>query len=56
MEILDQYEIKFENSSIPVLIYGEKEDFVKTYEIGILESGKYTEEVQKDYEDDRVWR
>lgn len=42
MEILDQYEIKFENSKIPVLIYSDKTEMNKIYEVGILQIGKYT--------------
>jgi len=43
MEILDQYDINFENSSIPITIYQDrKKDMNKIYEVGILEIGKYT--------------
>jgi len=42
MKIIDNYEIKFENSTIPILIYRGEGDFVGTYEVGILEVGEYT--------------
>lgn len=42
MEIIDQYEITFENTSIPILIYTDKEKLVDVYEVGILEVGRYT--------------
>ncbi len=42
MEIIDKYNIKFENTQIPVIIYMREGDFVKTYEVGILDTGKYT--------------
>lgn len=43
MDVLDQYEISFENSMIPIMIYKDrKKDLNKIYEVGILEIGKYT--------------
>ncbi len=42
MEVIDNYEINFENSKIPILIYKDDTDFVGTYEVGILEVGDYT--------------
>lgn len=42
MDILDNYDIFFENTRIPILIYSKEEDIVNTYEVGILEIGKYT--------------
>ncbi len=42
MEIIDQYELIFENSRIPIVIYREQDDMISTYEVGILEIGKYT--------------
>jgi len=43
MEIIDKYEINFENTKIPILIYSSEDSFVKIYEVGILEAGKYTQ-------------
>ena len=42
MEIIDKYDIKFENSKIPILIYSSDEEMIKIYEVGILEVGEYT--------------
>ena len=42
MKIIDNYEISFENSKIPILIYEEEDGFVPIYEVGILKSGPYT--------------
>jgi flagellar protein FlaI len=42
MKILDSYEVIFENVKIPILIYNKEDDFIPTYEVGILETGKYT--------------
>lgn len=42
MNILDQYNVKFENSNIPVLIYSNSSNMISIYEVGILETGKYT--------------
>ncbi len=42
MEIVDRYSLKFENTDIPILIYSNEKDFVKTYEVGIVEIGEYT--------------
>ncbi|MFW5704884.1 MAG: type II/IV secretion system ATPase subunit [Nanoarchaeota archaeon] len=42
MKILDQYEIVFENTKIPIVIYTTEKDFVPIYEVGILETGEYT--------------
>jgi flagellar protein FlaI len=42
MKIIDNYEVKFENVKIPVTIYESENDFVPTYEVGILEIGEYT--------------
>lgn len=42
MEVLDQYEIQFEATRIPVIVYRNPKDLVSTYEIGILDIGEYT--------------
>ena len=31
------------NTNIPILIYSKPQEFVNTYEVGILETGKYTQ-------------
>lgn len=41
MEILEKYEIIFENTHIPVVIYSN-EDLINTYEVGILQVEQYT--------------
>ncbi len=41
MEILDKYDVVFENTQIPVVIYAT-DDLVNTYEVGILDVGEYT--------------
>ena len=43
MNIIDKYELNFENTNIPILIYSKPQEFVNTYEVGILETGKYTQ-------------
>lgn len=52
MEILSQYEIKFEDTNIPISIYKLPEEFVPTYEVGILEVGKYTQLVIEKIKED----
>ncbi len=42
MNIIDKYELNFENTNIPILIYSKENEFVNIYEVGILETGKYT--------------
>lgn len=42
MEILDTYEIMFEGSKIQVVVFSNERDLVNTYEVGIVEIGKYT--------------
>lgn len=42
MEIIDNYEINFENTKIPILIYSDDKDLINTYEVGILKTDKYT--------------
>ncbi len=42
MEIVDSYEITFENTKIPISIYKEEGDMVPTYEVGILDVSEYT--------------
>lgn len=52
MEILDQYEINFENTKIPILIYFDSSEFVGTYEVGILEIGEYTKAIVEKIKED----
>jgi len=40
MEMIDKYEINFENTKIPILIYKNENDFVGTYEVGIFLGGR----------------
>ncbi len=42
MEIIDSYEITFENTKIPISIYKEKGEMVPIYEVGILDVSEYT--------------
>lgn len=42
MKILDNYEISFENTKIPISIFETEDGFVPVYEVGILEIGEYT--------------
>lgn len=43
MEILDQYDINFESTTIPITIYKDRtKDMNTIYEVGILSIGKYT--------------
>lgn len=52
MEIIDKYEINFENTKISILIYSTPEEFVNTYEVGILETGEYTKFVIEKIKED----
>ncbi len=52
MKILDKYEINFENTRIPILIYDDEVNFVSVYEVGILETGKYTKYVIEKIKED----
>ena len=52
MEVIDKYDIFFENTNIPILIYNDKENLVPTYEVGILEIGKYTNMVVEKVKED----
>ena len=54
MKILDKYEITFENTNIPVVIYNADNDLVSTYEIGILELGKYTKFIIEKIKEDLI--
>ncbi|MCA9459321.1 MAG: type II/IV secretion system ATPase subunit [Nanoarchaeota archaeon] len=42
MEIVDKYDIDFEGTKIPILIYSRKNDFTKIYEVGILDVAENT--------------
>ena len=52
MKIIDNYEIDFENTTIPILIYETRKDFVGTYEVGILETGEYTKYIIEKIKED----
>lgn len=52
MEIIDEYDINFENTKISILIYNTKNDFVPTYEVGILEIGDYTKFIVEKIKED----
>jgi len=54
MKILDKYEITFENTNIPVVIYNADNDLVSTYEIGILELGRYTKFIIEKIKEDLI--
>jgi archaeal flagellar protein FlaI len=43
MEVLDKYNVFFENTKIPVVIYDSKTDINNTYEVGIIQVSKYTQ-------------
>jgi flagellar protein FlaI len=42
MEILDTYEVIFENTRIPISIYKHDNEMMATYDVGILDVGEYT--------------
>ena len=52
MKIIDKYEINFENTKIPILIYETEDSFVPIYEVGILETGKYTKYIIEKIKED----
>lgn len=52
MQILDQYEVTFENTKIPILIYSKEGELVNTYEVGIVEIGEYTKYIIKKIKED----
>ncbi len=54
MEIIDKYDIEFENSKISILIYKNEGDMVGTYEVGILEIGEYTEFIVEKVKEDLI--
>lgn len=54
MKILDKYEISFENTKISILIYNNGNDLVSTYEVGILEIGKYTKFIIEKMKEDLI--
>lgn len=54
MEIIDSYDINFENTNISIVIYNEPKDLVKTYEVGILQIGKYTNFVVEKIKEDLI--
>ena len=45
MIILSQYEVVFEGVGIPIQIFKEKNHFIPTYDVGILELGEYTKSI-----------
>lgn len=52
MQILDNYDIIFENSSINISIYFNDSDMVPTYDVGILEIGEYTNYIVEKIKED----
>ena len=52
MDIMDRYEINFENTKIPILIYLKEGDFVPVYEVGILQVGEYTQVIVEKIKED----
>ncbi|MDA3855799.1 MAG: ATPase, T2SS/T4P/T4SS family [Candidatus Woesearchaeota archaeon] len=52
MEILDKYEINFETSKIPIVIYSSKDSYIGVYEVGILEVGDYTKFIVEKIKED----
>ncbi len=54
MNIIDQYNIKFENSNIPILIYKDDFDFIATYEVGVLETAPYTKFIVEKIKEDLI--
>lgn len=54
MEIIDQYEIIFENARIPIVIYSEENDLINKYEVGILETGEYTKYLIEKIKEDLI--
>lgn len=42
MNLIDSYEIYFENTAIPITIYSLEDQMVNIYEVGILEIGEHT--------------
>lgn len=54
MKIIDQYEIKFENTKIPILIYNDPNELISTYEVGVLEAGEYTKFIIEKIKEDLI--
>lgn len=52
MNIIDSYEIKFENTKIPIVIYSDEKKLINTYEVGILEIGEFTNYVVEKIKED----
>jgi flagellar protein FlaI len=52
MEIREKYEIKFENTTIPISIYIKEKQLVPVYEVGILEIGEYTKFIVEKIKED----
>lgn len=52
MEIINHYDIDFENTKIPISIYRTEGEFVPIYEVGILEIGEYTKFVVEKIKED----
>ena len=57
MDIIVQYEINFESSTIPIVIYKDrKQSMNKIYEVGILEIGKYTNLIVEKVKEDEKYQ
>ena len=52
MKTYDEYNIIFENTSIPILIHDTADEMIPTYEVGILEIGEYTNYVVEKIKED----
>ncbi|MFT4244017.1 MAG: type II/IV secretion system ATPase subunit [Candidatus Woesearchaeota archaeon] len=52
MKLLKKYEVFFEGVGIPIMIYEQPKQFIPTYEVGILELGKYTQLIIKKIKED----
>lgn len=54
MKVIEQYDIKFENTKIPILIYNDPNELISTYEVGVLETGEYTKFIVEKIKEDLI--
>lgn len=52
MKQLEQYDVFFEGVAIPITIFKRDKDFIPTYDVGVLELGKYTQLIVKRIKED----
>lgn len=52
MEIFEKYDITFENSKIPIVIYSDEKELINIYEVGIVEIGTYTQFIVEKIKED----